>query len=144
MAHPCQVCAHPQIAAIDKLLVESDKSQSEIAEAFGVSPGSVQRHRAEHLPKLLVQAMEAPRIKRGRSILESLDDWQSRVDATMRRLLPDSDLAEPGTVEIESLQAISTFLKTGLDVLALKGKATGELGESINQGAQIAIVIPPV
>ena len=58
MARPCTVCRHPEREAIDKAIVGGEAFRN-VAERFGTSVASLSRHRAKHLPPLILEARQA-------------------------------------------------------------------------------------
>lgn len=54
MPQACKVCANPKRSQIDQALATGDGSERNIAQRFGVPYQSVHRHKAKHLPSLLV------------------------------------------------------------------------------------------
>lgn len=54
MARRCAVCAHPDVRAIDSVLVEGGRSLRGIARKYLVSEDSLSRHRKNHLPKAAI------------------------------------------------------------------------------------------
>jgi IS30 family transposase len=55
MARTCSLCTHGQRRQIESLILENVSNRA-IARQFGVSKDSVSRHKAQHLPKVAVQA----------------------------------------------------------------------------------------
>jgi hypothetical protein len=58
MPRRCTVCTHEEHHAINVGLVRGGGNRR-IAAHYGLSESSVRRHRAEHIPELLIQAYEA-------------------------------------------------------------------------------------
>ena len=48
MARPCSICTHPERLEIDRLLLRGE-SYRKIAERFGLSTGSISRHKEAHI-----------------------------------------------------------------------------------------------
>jgi AcrR family transcriptional regulator len=84
MANKCQVCVHEQAKQIDEALVNG-ASIREIVERFGVSRGSVYRHRKEHLPKAIVKAKEFEDIAKADDLLAQIKEIQARTLAILER-----------------------------------------------------------
>jgi hypothetical protein len=55
MPRTCTVCTHPERAALDKCLVANESNRA-VSIRFGTSVAALQRHRANHLPKVLARA----------------------------------------------------------------------------------------
>ena len=64
MGRPCSVCGHPQRTAIDAALVAGNDPFRIIANRFGTSTGSLQRHKADHLPLVMAEAERRAETKR--------------------------------------------------------------------------------
>lgn len=60
MARTCSICAHPQRRQIEALILENVSNRA-ISRQFGLSKDSVSRHKAQHLPKVAVQAASEER-----------------------------------------------------------------------------------
>jgi hypothetical protein len=65
---PCETCRHPERHAID-LAIIAGQSKRDIAQRFGLSPSSVQRHRDNCVPNDLVQAQLSRNIDRADYLL---------------------------------------------------------------------------
>ncbi len=57
MAMACSICQHPQRQAIDQALASGGGNRA-IAKQFGVSHAAIGRHKANHLPETLLQAVQ--------------------------------------------------------------------------------------
>jgi hypothetical protein len=56
----CQVCRHPEVAEIDRLLLTGDEGGTRpLAERYGVSRASLVRHRKHHMARALAAASGA-------------------------------------------------------------------------------------
>jgi hypothetical protein len=55
MSRRCSICDHPQRAALDKCLAANESNRA-VSLRFGTSIAALQRHRANHLPKVLARA----------------------------------------------------------------------------------------
>lgn len=55
MARTCSICSHPQRRQVEALILENVSNRA-ISRQFGVSKDSVSRHKAQHLPRVAVQA----------------------------------------------------------------------------------------
>ncbi len=58
MPRTCTVCIHPERAAINKALIANEPFRH-IAERFGTSATALTRHKAEHLPAIMVKSQAA-------------------------------------------------------------------------------------
>src|SRR4051794_1704403 len=71
MSRVCTVCAHAQRSAIDQELV-SGGSFPGIAGRYGLAKSSVERHKADHLPEMLVRAAEQENTSHAIDVLKQL------------------------------------------------------------------------
>lgn len=71
MPRTCTVCTHAQLHAINKALVAGTPLR-DIAGQYGLSKSAVERHQAEHLPKLLTQAQEAAGVAHALDVVQQL------------------------------------------------------------------------
>jgi len=58
MPRTCTICCHPKIEDINKAIIEGN-SIRDIAKQFRLNSSSVDRHKKNHLPTLLVKAEDA-------------------------------------------------------------------------------------
>ena len=82
MGRTCTVCTHPEGFAINEALVIDKRSNRSIAKHFGVGHSAVQRHR-EHIPQLLVKALEAEEASRADDLLRQVRALQSKTLSTL-------------------------------------------------------------
>ena len=54
----CQVCAHSDVAKIDRMLI-TGTPQRHVAAQFNVDRSAVQRHAKKHIPEKLIQSQKA-------------------------------------------------------------------------------------
>jgi hypothetical protein len=76
MPRACTVCTHGQRAAIDQAVVAGETFRY-VAERFGTSTTAVFRHKADHLPAMLVQAQAAKDVAHADSLLDQLATLQA-------------------------------------------------------------------
>jgi transposase-like protein len=92
---PCSICTHAERAAIDRALA-SGASYRDVAKQFGVSHTAVYRHRKEHVPVALAQAVEAQAKERelrdAAALLAELDTLHSRTLTILERAERTGDL----------------------------------------------------
>ncbi len=81
MPRACTVCLLPERAAIDAALAGGEPNRR-IATQYGLSEAAVRRHRADHIPELLLKAYEA--IERDNA--EDLAGELMRVKSDVHRL----------------------------------------------------------
>jgi hypothetical protein len=116
MPRKCLVCESPHLKEIDKALVAGEAYRA-IALRCDISPDAVQRHKTNHLPKLLVKAREAGEIVRATSLQERAERILSRVE----QLAEKSDKTQDWLPVIKAVE--------------LLGKLTGE----IQTGTKVAV-----
>jgi hypothetical protein len=78
MARRCTVCDHPQRAEIDHALVENGTPNRRIAAVYSVAETSLRRHKAAHIPRVLVTAQERAEVQRGDSLTDQVKALQSK------------------------------------------------------------------
>ena len=88
---PCTVCAHPNIKAIDRELLELGANLTEIAARYPpLIRTSIARHRKMHIAPVLkaetVEAFEVAEIARGASIEERVDALFVRADGLLQAM----------------------------------------------------------
>ena len=115
MGRTCTVCTHPDHEDIDRALVDSEPFRH-IAERTGTSTTALQRHKNEHLPINMVQAMEESESAHGDSLLEQLKGLQFKALGILTKAEQAGDLRT-------ALMAVREVRAT----LELVGKVTGEL-----------------
>ena len=117
MPRQCSVCAHASLHAINKALVAGG-SLRDIAGQFRLSKSAVERHQAEHLPKLLTQAQQAEGTAHALDVLQQLRSINGAALSVLRdaRNAGDGDLA---------LKAVDRIFRQ----IELQAKLLGELDE---------------
>ena len=86
MPRTCTICSHPERAAIDRALIAGLPFRH-IAAQWDVSTGALQRHKADDLPAMLVQANDADEAAHADDLLAQVRDLQ----ATTLRLLTTAE-----------------------------------------------------
>jgi hypothetical protein len=107
MSKPCRICTHPEREAIDQAII-SDVPYRSITEQYGVSNGSIARHKeAGHISQALIQANEVREITRSADLL----------DMTMSLLNEAQDIVEESRQEgdrrtaLDGIGKITNILK---------------------------------
>jgi len=127
MGRTCTVCAHKDVAEIDRLLLCSD-SYRDIARQFGLSKDALARHKESHIPELLSKSQDVKETLQADNLLDQIVYYE----AEARRF---KGLAESqGDLEL-ALKAVDRALKC-LDLFA---KARG----IINEQPQINVLVLP-
>src|SRR4051812_7349271 len=75
----CSCCIHPERAAIDQALIDRD-SLRDIAGRFAVSKSAVERHKAEHLPAVMVKSEQAKEVTRADDLIAQLQAITARTE----------------------------------------------------------------
>ena len=127
MSRVCTICSHPQLHAINKALV-SGTSFRDIAGQFGVSKSAVERHQAEHLPKVLTKAAEAEEVRQALDVLQQL----KAINGAALRVLRDAQSAGDGELTLKSVDRV-------MKQIELQAKLLGDLDER----PQIVLVQSP-
>jgi len=73
----CTVCQHPQLAEINKALMDRESYRS-IAQRFAASPDAMYRHKVEHMPAAVVKAHEAKEVAQADDLLAQLKGLRSK------------------------------------------------------------------
>jgi hypothetical protein len=127
MPRVCTICAHPQLEAIDRAIVEGAANRR-IAAQYAVSEQAVRRHKAEHLPAKLVMAQEAEDVREALDVVKQL----KAINAASLHILKEArEQGKPST----ALQAIDRIQKQ----IELQAKLIGELDER----PQVNVLISP-
>lgn len=77
MPRKCTVCTHPELEAINAALV-NNVSFRRIASQFSLVETSVRRHKADHLPGHLTQAVQAEQVTHADDLLSQVRDLQAK------------------------------------------------------------------
>ncbi len=91
MPRPCAVCLHAERSAIDKALVAGEPV-TRLSALFRVSPDSLDRHKANHLPAALAKAKEAGEVARADDLLRDVRALRSKAVALLLRAEREGDL----------------------------------------------------
>jgi hypothetical protein len=119
MPRVCTICAHAERAAIDAALV-GDATFRNIAERFFVSIGSLTRHKADHLPGTLVQAMKVQREDEAIDTMAELQACFGRVKKLMDAC--DLWLSDPNDPTVYTLEPRASEVKVIYTEPGPKGK----------------------
>jgi len=71
MSRTCTICTHANKEIINQALLDQEPFRH-LAERTGTSTTALQRHKSEHIPVALAQAVEASEVAHGGSLLEQL------------------------------------------------------------------------
>ena len=127
MPQMCSVCRHPHLAAINKALVAGTPLRN-IAEHYALSATALHRHKEEHLPKLLTQAVAAEEVRQALDVLQQL----RHINAAALTVLRDAKAAGEGELVLKAFDRV-------MKQIELQAKLLGELDER----PQIVLVQSP-
>ena len=87
----CTICVHPEAKLLDQRLV-SGEAFRHIAARFEVSTGSLQRHKAAHLPASLTKARDAEEVIRADDLLDQARSLQEKALSILSKAEAAGDL----------------------------------------------------
>jgi len=117
MPRQCSVCAHVSLHAINKALVAGG-SLRDIAGQFRLSKSAVERHAAEHLPKLLTQAKAEADVAHALDVVAQL----KTINGAALTVLRDARTAQDGDLALKAIDRIHRQIE-------LQAKLLGDLDE---------------
>jgi hypothetical protein len=82
MPRRCSICSHERLKEIDRALIEGT-ALSEIAAEYRVSDDALSRHKANHLPDVLLKAQGVKEAVRADDLLSQVRDLQARTLAIL-------------------------------------------------------------
>ena len=116
----------------------------DIARRTGTTASSLQWHKAEHLARSLVKALEAREVARADSLLADVRNAEGRAE----RLYGVAEDILEKALEAEDLKTALNAIRAAVDVMAearqyleLRGELTGELPHAANSAANVPMVI---
>jgi hypothetical protein len=118
VGRPCTVCSHDEAHQINLALIKPGATNRGIARRFSLDDEAVRRHRADHLPKLLVEASQAIKAS-------NADDLLARMQAMIGRLEAFLDRAEADLDSVE-FRGLAGEWRKQIELLA---KLSGELAQ---------------
>lgn len=121
----CTCCTHPNREMIDRALV-AGTSLRDIAGQFGVSKSAVERHKADHLPAMLVKSEEARQVAHADDLLREAN----RLYAVATTVMEQGQKSKDYGVVLKAVGAAGR-------VLTLLGELLGE----INRQPQVNITL---
>lgn len=125
MPRPCTVCKHESREIIDEMLMVKNDSFREVSGRFGLARSSLQRHKAEHIPKRLAKAQEAEVVAEADDLLAKVLNIEQTANRIAKRAEEEGDLrtAISGCRElarlVELLAKLQGVLKEGTTVNVL-------------------------
>ena len=128
MPPKCTVCTHADRKQIDLLLARDSESLRDIAGQYGLSKTALHRHRTDHLPVKLAQAVEQQEIREGLDVIAQL---RAINNATMQ-VLTDARATGNGDLVLKATDRV-------LRQLELQAKLLGDL----DGGTVVNITVSP-
>ncbi len=127
MNQRCTTCAHAERPAIDLLLVNG-RDVRDVAERFGLSKSSVDRHRANHLPAELAKAKAAEDVAHA-------DDLLAEVQRLKARAFGILDKAEKAGKFVPAIMALRE-IRGCIELLA-------EMAQAIDRRPTVNLLVAP-
>lgn len=128
MGQKCTVCAHPEVAEINKALL-SGQSNLSVASKYNLSVTSVRRHKAAHLPEHLAKAQAAEQVTKADDLISDLQ--------YLRQVAVD--FLEQAKAE-QDMRAAAPLISSAVKVIETLAEVRGEL----NRQAVINVTMSPV
>lgn len=127
MPRQCSICGHPQLHAINRALVAGG-SFRDIAGQFGVSKSAVERHQAEHLPKVLTAAKAQEDVAHALDVVKQL----KAINAVSMTILREARDAKEGDLALRAIDRIHRQIE-------LQAKLLGDLDDR----PQVNVLVTP-
>ena len=140
MPRRCTVCTHPERERIEKDLVTGGSIRN-IAKRFGLSPASVHRHKADHLPASLIEANKAGDVARADCVLEEIRAEIRRIQRLYKKAEAILDRAQNQPIALKSVRELSRLHKEMRETLELLARISGEFEQQ--QAGRTAVLIVP-
>lgn len=144
MARNCTVCKSKQRQDIDKALVLGRDSFRVLARRFAVGQDSLQRHKARHLPKVLLDITKTRQSLEAGNLLEDISLARSRGEflyAAAAEILRDAMKDRDRRSSLKAIQTAVDVMGEARSYLELRGVITGELSRARNDSTQPTMVI---
>jgi len=101
----CQVCAHPDVAEIDRLLFKGEVGTRTLAERYGLSRDALVRHRQRHMARALAAASGAI-VTRVDPDPAGLVQQVAELERRTRSLLDRAEAADDVKVALQAVNAL--------------------------------------
>lgn len=125
MPRVCTICSHARCTDIDKALIANEPFRN-IAERFAVSATALTRHKADHLPLIMVKSEEARQVAHADDLLREAN----RLYAVATTVMEAGQKSKDFGVVLKAVTAAGR-------VLVLLGELLGE----INRQPQVNITL---
>ena len=125
----CSCCTHAEREAIDAALVNRD-SLRDIAGRFTVSKSAVERHKAEHLPTIMVKSEQAKEVTRADDLIGQLQEITARTDRLYKiadGIIGKAASSEDWRTALMAVREASNANREARANLELLGELLGEL-----------------
>ncbi len=137
MPRTCQICAHPERAAIDRALAAGEPLRGIARTYFGtVQPeDALSRHKAEHLPQTVARAAAVQEVEQARGVVaEGLDvvGQLRAINNITLHVLKEARDAKDHDIALKAIDRVQRQIE-------LQAKLLGELDER----PQVNILIAP-
>ena len=137
----CSCCTHAQREAIDAALVNRD-SLRDIAGRFTVSKSAVERHKAEHLPSVMVKSEQAKEVTRADDLIGHLKEITARTERLYQiadGIIGKAAKTEDWRTALMAVREASNANREARANLELLGELLGEL----NRNPTVNILVAP-
>jgi len=126
MARPCSICTHPERLEIDRLIL-SGESYRNIAKQFGLSIGTISRHKEAHIGTDLQDVREVMVAARE----EALAEIKSEVKARDLKEIKEEIITEARETTAARLETAASYLD---QLILLRQKAADILEDAAKAG----------
>ncbi len=133
----CTVCDHPQRNIIDGILAAGSVSRRTIADQFGLSDSSVQRHKTAHLDQRMVKAVERKAEKADDVFMDSILNGIASAKTGVNFGMSKADEVSPEL----AYRLAPGFLAQQARYLELLGQATGRLSQAAAGASTINLCV---
>ena len=122
MPRTCTICTHPEVHAIDGVLV-AGQSFRNIAERYGTSATALFRHKSGHLPAVLVMGQAVREEAHALDVVKQLRD----INAATLAILEDARDTHQSALALKAVDRVQKQIE-------LQAKLLGELqdGQTVN------------
>jgi hypothetical protein len=128
MAQTCTICTHARRVDINRSLVDGSPVR-ELAKRFGVSKSALQRHKDDHLSKVILGNAEARKKLEGLSVVERAEQLYEQTQGILEAATAAN---EPG-LALKAIQRLERQLE-------LVGRLLGEIRDI---GPTVNVLIAP-
>lgn len=132
MPRACTACTHAERETIDAALVASEPYRT-IADRYGLSHQALMRHKAEHLPSIMVKSEQAKEVARADDLLGQLQEITARTDRLYKiadGIIGKAASAEDWRTALMAVREASNANKEARANLELLGELMGELNRN--------------